>query len=157
MRVLLLGSDGMLGQDLLATAPPHFAVHSSTKILGRRLDITDRDTLIAAIARARPACVVNAAAYTRVDQAEKETDRAMAINATAVGALGEECAAWGIRVVHFSTDYVFAGNGSAPYQEGDPTSPVNAYGLTKLRGEQALATSGVRALIVRTQWLFGRG
>jgi dTDP-4-dehydrorhamnose reductase len=156
MHVLLLGKDGMLGQDLLATAPPQFKVHSGTEVLGRRLDITNRDRVIAAIARARPECVVNAAGYTKVDEAERETDRAIAVNATAVGALGEECAAHGIRVVHFSTDYVFPGNGSTPYRESDPTSPINAYGLSKLRGEHALAASGARALVIRTQWLFGR-
>jgi dTDP-4-dehydrorhamnose reductase len=156
VRVLLLGEGGMLGHDLLAAAPSNILVHSASEVLGRRLDITDRDRVIDALSRARPECVVNAAAYTKVDEAEKETDRALAVNATAVGALGEECAARGIRVVHFSTDYVFPGTETRPYRESDPTSPVNAYGLAKLRGEHALAASGVRALIVRTQWLFGR-
>jgi len=146
----------MLGHDLIATAPPTLTVRSAAEVLGRRLDITDRESLIATISRARAECVVNAAAYTRVDDAEKETDRATAVNATAVGVLGQECAEWNIRVVHFSTDYVFPGNGTTPYREGDPTSPVNAYGLSKLRGEQALRASGARALIVRTQWLFGK-
>lgn len=156
VRVLLLGEGGMLGHDLLAAAPANILVDSASEVLGRRLDITDRDRVIDALSRARPECVVNAAAYTKVDEAEKETDRALAVNATAVGALGEECAARGIRVVHFSTDYVFPGTETRPYRESDPTSPVNAYGLSKLRGEHALAASGVRALIVRTQWLFGR-
>jgi len=146
----------MLGRDLMATAPPALKVRSAADVRGRRLDITDGESLIAAISRARPECVVNAAAYTKVDDAEKEMDRATAVNATAVGVLGRECAERGIRVVHFGTDYVFPGNGTAPYREGDPTSPINAYGLSKLRGEQALHASGARALIVRTQWLFGK-
>lgn len=155
MHVLLLGEGGMLGHDLLATAPPSLIVRSGSEILGRRLDITDRERVIATLARARPECVVNVAAYTKVDQAEKETDRAMAVNATAVGVIGEECAMRGIRLVQYSTDYVFPGTGTRPYRESDPVSPINAYGLSKLRGEHALAASGARALIIRTQWLFG--
>jgi dTDP-4-dehydrorhamnose reductase len=154
--VLLFGENGMLGHDLRSVAPGHFVVHSSGDAVSYRLDITNRGSVIAALDSIRPHWAVNAAGYTKVDQAETETDRAVEVNATAVATLGEECARRGIRVVHFSTDYVFPGTGQRPYREDDPTSPINAYGASKLRGEQGLIESGARALIVRTQWLFGR-
>jgi len=156
-RVLLLGEAGMLGQDLQSTAPPQNAVLTATHTLGGRFDITDRDSVIAALDVTRPHCIINAAAFTNVDNAEHETQRALAVNATALGFLGDQCVVRGLRIVHFSTDYVFPGDGHRPYREDDPVEPINAYGLTKLKGEKALAASGARALIVRTQWLFGRG
>jgi dTDP-4-dehydrorhamnose reductase len=153
--VLLLGAGGMLAHDLAATAPNNVTLATGDGSNGR-LDITNRRALMSALDSVRPRWVVNAAAYTKVDQAERETDVALAVNATALAALGAECAARQIRVVHYSTDYVFSGNGDRPYREDDDTSPINAYGLTKFRGEQELTASGARALIIRTQWLFGR-
>jgi len=153
MKVLLLGAGGMLAHDLLATAP------GDVTVLGRtydELDVTDAPALERALDDLRPDVVVNAAAYTAVDRAETERELAFRVNGEAVGTLGTLAAARGVRVVHFSTDYVFAGDGTAPYGVAHPTAPLNAYGESKLAGETALLESGARAIVVRTQWLFGR-
>ena len=151
-RVLLLGAHGMLGRELDAQAPNSVSVRSVDL---EELDITRRDAVADALELHRPDVVVNAAAYTRVDDAEREFEEAMRVNGTAVAALGEECKARDIRVVHFGTDYVFDGRGDRPYTEDSPTSPVNRYGESKLEGERRLLASGARALVIRTQWLFG--
>lgn len=153
MRVLLLGARGMLATDLIATAPP------GTQIDGRdlpELDLTDASAVARAIEDARPDWILNAAAYTAVDQSEKDTAIAMAVNGTAVGTLGTLAKKRGVPVMHVSTDYVFDGTSKRPYREDDPVSPVNAYGATKLEGERQLLASGAESLIVRTQWLFGK-
>ena len=142
----------MLGTDLAASAPAGSAV---TGLGIEDLDVTDRDALHGRLDVERPDWVVNATAYTAVDRAETDRDVAFAVNARAVGALGEWCARHGAGVVHYGTDYVFAGNGTRPWREDDPTAPLNAYGESKLAGEDALLASGARALVVRTQWLFG--
>jgi len=152
MRALVLGAGGMLGHDLVRAAPSGTELHPLTR---RELDITDAPALAARVSALRPDVILNAAAYTAVDRAEADTKRARRVNAEAVGELGRIAAEAGARVVHFSTDYVFDGNASRPYQEDSPTDPVNAYGATKLAGEEALRRSGADWLIVRTQWLFG--
>jgi dTDP-4-dehydrorhamnose reductase len=150
--VVVLGAKGMLGTDLVATAPDDVRVDA----FGRsELDITDPTAVARVLDKSAPDWVVNASAYTHVDKAETEFDRALAVNAAAVGRLGEVCASRNVRVVHFSTDYVFSGTGSRPYAENDPTDPLNAYGKSKLDGERALAATGVHALVLRTQWLYG--
>ena len=151
---VLLGAGGMLATELAALSPPEVQL---TPLGIADLDITSRDAVAAALDRAKPDVVVNASAYTAVDRAETEYEIALAVNGTAVGVLGELCAARGIRVVHFSTDYVFDGNAVQPYRESDPVNPVNAYGRSKLAGERGLAESGADALVLRTQWLFGIG
>ena len=151
-RVLLLGAHGMLGSELAAGAPVDVALRAADHA---DLDITHPDAVAAALDELRPDVVLNAAAYTRVDDAEREIDAALRVNATAVGELGRACAARGIRVVHFGTDYVFDGRSDRPYAEDAPTSPVNRYGESKLRGERALLESAAEALVIRTQWLFG--
>jgi len=142
----------MLGQDLVATAPPAFTLFPFTHA---DLDITDQAVLESRIGEVRPDVIVNAAAYTAVDKAEADQDLAFRVNGEAVGVLGRLAAQAGARVVHFSTDYVFDGNATAPYPEDAPTQPINAYGASKLAGEQALRASGVQFLLIRTQWLFG--
>jgi len=152
MRVLILGAAGMLGTDLCATAP------SGTSLVARDIadtDITDRAQVASALHDAQPDWVINAAAYTAVDRAETERAVAEAVNGSAPGYIAEESARRGIAVVHFSTDYVFAGTATSPYREGDPVAPVNAYGESKLHGEEAVLASGAHALVLRTQWLFG--
>ena len=153
MRALIFGAAGMLGTDLCTTAP------SGTSLVAldrAAVDVTDRSRVAAVLRDARPDWVINAAAYTAVDRAERERTVADAVNGTAPGHIAEECARLGIAIVHFSTDYVFAGNASSPYREEDPVAPVNAYGESKLRGEKAVLASGAHALVLRTQWLFGR-
>lgn len=151
-RVLLLGAGGMLATDLLASPPEGVEV-----IPLRRgdLDITDAHAVTEALAHHRPSWVVNAAAYTRVDDAERDYATALAVNGTAVGVLGQVCADCDARMVHFGSDYVFSGTSRRPYRETDPPDPVNAYGASKLAGERELAASGAKAVVLRTQWLYG--
>jgi len=152
MRAMILGAGGMLGHDLVATAPDRIGLVPLAKA---DLDITATPALAATIADVRPEVVINAAAYTAVDGAESDPELAFRVNGEAVGELGRVAARVGARVVHFSTDYVFDGTASRPYTEESPTNPVNTYGASKLAGETALRESGADFLILRTQWLFG--
>jgi dTDP-4-dehydrorhamnose reductase len=124
---------------------------------GRKgLDITDRVMVRATMRMVEPSIVVNCAAYTAVDDAEANEDRALEINAHGPAILAEECARSGARLIQVSTDYVFAGNGQAPYDEKTRPAPRSAYGRTKAAGEQAVLTSGADAFVVRTAWLYGQ-
>jgi dTDP-4-dehydrorhamnose reductase len=153
MRALIFGAAGMLGTDLCAAAPRGTSL---VALDAAAADITDRDRVVAALRDARPDWVINAAAYTAVDGAETERTVANAVNGVAPGYIAEEAARLGAALVHFSTDYDFAGAATSPYEESDPVAPVNAYGASKRRGEEAVLASGVHALVLRTQWLFGR-
>jgi len=152
MRVMVLGAGGMLGHDLVATAPTGIEL---TALNRAQLDLTNRNALEEKVTSVRPGVIINAAAYTAVDRAESEREEAFRVNAEAVGELGRIATAVGARVVHFSTDYVFDGEATEPYAEDAPTNPINVYGASKLAGEQALAASGAEHLVIRTQWLFG--
>ncbi len=151
-RVVVLGARGMLGTDIVATAPDEYRVDAYGHSDG---DITDTHAIARILTAARPGVVINATAYTQVDRAEQDYDAAAEVNGSAVSRLGTLCADRGVRIVHFSTDYVFRGDARQPYSEGDPADPVNAYGRSKLAGEQALNASGAEPLILRTQWLYG--
>src|SRR5213082_4250040 len=131
MRVMVLGAGGMLGHDLVATAPPEVTLFPFPRA---KLDITKHDAVAATLADVRPDVVINAAAYTLVDRAESESQAALAVNGAAVGQLGRLARQANARVVHFSTDYVFDGTATVPYGEECPRHPVNAYGLTKAAG-----------------------
>jgi dTDP-4-dehydrorhamnose reductase len=150
-RALILGAAGMLGHDLVATAPHSVALFPFPKT---ELDITDAGALAAIVAEARSDLVINAAAYTAVDRAESEPEVAFRVNGAAVGELGRIARQAGARVIHFSTDYVFDGTSAEPYTEESPPNPINVYGASKLAGETALRASGAQCLIVRAQWLF---
>jgi dTDP-4-dehydrorhamnose reductase len=102
----------------------------------------------------QPGLIVNAAAYTAVDDAEREPSLAEAVNARAPGVLAEEAKRLGTLLIHFSTDYVFDGAAAAPYDESAPTSPLNVYGRSKLHGEQAIAATGAAAIVLRTSWVY---
>ena len=117
-------------------------------------DLGHLDGLAATVRAVRPQVIVNAAAYTAVDQAESQPALAARINAEAPAVLAREAAACGALLLHYSTDYVFDGSGSAPWQEDDATGPLNVYGATKLAGEQAIAASGCAHLILRTSWVY---
>jgi dTDP-4-dehydrorhamnose reductase len=121
-----------------------------------RVDLADPDSIVAILRAVEPAIVVNAAAYTAVDLAERETDLALRVNAVAPRILAEEAKRRGALLIHYSTDYVFDGRASAPYAEGDATAPLNVYGRSKLEGERAVLASGAQALVFRTSWVYGR-
>jgi dTDP-4-dehydrorhamnose reductase len=161
MNVLLLGASGQVGhalrQPLATIGVLTCATRSGLLEAGEAclaVDLEDSGSIERALDAFRPQLIVNAAAYTAVDRAEQEADRADRINHRAVGEIG----AWAARnealVVHYSTDYVFAGTDPEPRREYDPTAPLGAYGRSKLAGEIALRESGARHLILRTAWVY---
>jgi dTDP-4-dehydrorhamnose reductase len=151
-RILIVGNAGQLGRELeklFADAGPLIAVDRES------VDLADPEQTRALVRAAAPDVILNAAAYTAVDRAEEETDRARAINAQAPRVLAEEALARNALFVHYSTDYVFDGSKTSPWTEDDAPCPLNAYGLTKLEGEQAVKETGGRYLIFRTSWVYG--
>jgi dTDP-4-dehydrorhamnose reductase len=151
-RYLITGAAGMLGQDLQQA----LAGRDVTALSRADLDITDQDAVTAAVAGHD--VVVNAAAYTKVDDAESHEDDAAAVNAHGPAVLATAAVAAGARIVHVSTDYVFDGNGTSPYREDEPTDPIGAYGRTKAAGEAAVRRIAPdSSMIVRAAWLYGAG
>ncbi|MBA0221685.1 dTDP-4-dehydrorhamnose reductase [Stenotrophomonas maltophilia] len=161
MTVLVLGGNGQLGQELLRALAPLGPVVATTRS-GRLPDGSPCETadfgqpgsLPALLDRVQPSVVVNAAAYTAVDRAEQDIDAAFAANAQAPGVIARWCQAQGVPFVHYSTDYVFDGEGSAPYREDEPTAPLGVYGTSKRDGEDAVRAAGGRHLIFRTAWVY---
>lgn len=153
-RILITGANGMLAADVIDAL--RSAGATDLTLTDRdELDILDGDKVAAAVAQVD--LVINCAAYTAVDAAEQNEDLAFAINATGPANLAAACTASGARLVHISTDYVFAGDATEPYAEDAPMSPAGAYGRTKAAGETAVRESGADALILRTAYLYGRG
>ncbi len=150
MKILLLGKNGQVGWELQRALAPLGEV---VALGSAQLDLADTAALAAAVDEHAPGVIANAAAYTAVDRAETETAQAAAINAVAPGVLAREAAARGAWLLHFSSDYVFDGQGTRPWRETDPTAPLNAYGRGKLDGEEAIRASGCRHLILRTSWV----
>ena len=162
MRLLLLGGNGQVGHELRRSLAPlgELVVTTRDGRLGQAeaaepLDLSDLDAIPRLVGRVRPDVVVNATAYTAVDKAESERGLAFRINAEAPGVLASACASAGIPLLHYSTDYVFDGQGSRPYREDDPTAPLGTYGESKLAGEEAIRASGAAHLILRTAWVYG--
>lgn len=156
MKILLLGCDGQVGWELqrcLSLLGPVTALARQGQN-GLSGDLADPQSLAATVKSVSPDVIVNAAAYTAVDQAESEPDQARLINAEAPAKLAYEAKAAGAWLIHYSTDYVFNGTGTVPWQEDDPREPVNVYGKTKLEGEEAIRRSGCRHLIFRTSWVY---
>jgi len=151
VRILLTGRNGQLGHELERALAPLGEVVATGRA---ELDLSNLDAIGSAIERVRPDVIVNAAAYTAVDQAESERAAAFRVNAEAVGRIGEAAARRGALVLHYSTDYIFDGAKSTPYTEEDPPHPLNVYGESKLAGERSLAASGCRHLILRTGWVY---
>lgn len=155
MKILLFGCGGQVGWELQRSLLPLGEVvaldFDSRDLCG---SFTDPEGIARTVRAVRPDAIVNAAAHTAVDRAESEPDLARTINAVTPGVLAGEARALGAWLVHYSTDYVFDGSGSAPRQEDDPTGPLSVYGRTKLEGEQLVAASGCRHLILRTSWVF---
>jgi len=150
--ILLTGCNGQVGWELQRTLAPLGRV---TAIDRNALDLADADSIRAVLSEVRPRIIVNAAAYTAVDQAENEATQALLVNGQAPGVMAEEAKRLGALLVHFSTDYVFDGNKNGCYVEQDVTNPLNTYGRTKLAGELAIQSSGCRYLIFRTCWVYG--
>ena len=163
MKALLLGANGQLGRSFvkdgrlagmgrLSTASRDGHRFDGSAI--EAVDLSSPDTLYPVLEKLRPDFIVNAAAYTAVDQAEQEEELATRINSDAVGILGHWARQHGALVVHFSTDYVFDGTATTPYRTFNPTGPLGAYRRSKLAGEQALAASGADYLVFRTAWVY---
>ena len=154
MRCLVLGGTGMLGQRVVREARSRgWAALGLSRSQG---DVTDRPRLLGWAGAFRPEVVVNCAAHTKVDACETDLEGAFAINEGGAAHAAALARAAGARLVHVSTDYVFPGDGTAPYAEDAPTGPLSVYGRSKLAGE-ARALAWERALVVRTSWLFGPG
>ena len=146
MTVLVFGRSGQVARELTR--------QGGVTTLGRSTaDLSAPGACAAAIAKARPKAVVNAAAYTAVDAAEGDEATAMVVNGEAPGEMARACAAAGIPLVQLSTDYVFSGDGDRPWKPDDPTGPIGAYGRSKLAGEQAVRTAGGTHAILRTSWV----
>jgi dTDP-4-dehydrorhamnose reductase len=156
VRILLLGKNGQLGWELQRSLAPlgELVALDRQGADGLCGDLADLQGLTATVRQLQPQLIVNAAAYTAVDQAEREPELARRINAEAPAGLAREAAASGALLVHYSTDYVFDGSGSTPWQEDDATGPLSVYGATKLEGEQAIVQSGCKHLILRTSWVY---
>src|SRR5450759_2610804 len=152
MKILLLGHKGMLGTDLLTQMRLHHEIVGMDK---EEIDITSADECAKAIGKTAPQIVINAAGYTNVDGCETAKEECFAVNAEALKNIAVACHRKNIRIIHFSTDYVFNGTGSAPYKEDDNCDPINTYGASKLAGERYLQTLAQNYIIIRTAWLYG--
>lgn len=146
--MLIFGQSGQVAQALARLAP------DATFLSRAGADLSDPAACAAAIRAHAPKAVINAAAWTAVDAAEAEEAAATVVNAAAPGAMARECAALQIPFLTISTDYVFDGSGDAPWPPDAPTAPINAYGRSKLAGEQAVQSAGGQAAILRTSWVF---
>lgn len=161
MKILLFGGNGQLGTELRRSLASLgelvVATRNGQLVDGTACETADFDhpeALPLLISRIAPAVVVNAAAYTAVDNAETHVEAAFRANAEAPGAIAGACAAGGALLIHYSTDYVFDGRAMRPYREDDPVAPLGVYGASKLGGENAIRTSGALHLIFRTAWVY---
>jgi dTDP-4-dehydrorhamnose reductase len=161
MNILLLGQDGQVGWALQRALRPlgtvtglDFNTPGPREAPDLKADFGNPDMVAALVRAVRPDVIVSAAAHTAVDKAESEPDLVRTINATTPGRIAQEAAQLGALLVHYSTDYVFDGSGTAPRDEAAPTGPLSVYGRTKLEGEQAIQASGCQHLILRTSWVY---
>ncbi len=151
MRILLLGKNGQLGWELQRTLAPLGEVIA---VDYPEIDLAQEGAAQKAVRQARPQLIVNASAYTAVDQAESEEELAYAVNTRAPGELAKGATSLGAALIHYSTDYVFDGSKGSPYIESDTPNPLNVYGRSKLAGEQAIEHIGGAYLILRTSWVY---
>ena len=149
--ILLIGKNGQVGYELQHALAPLGNVFALDR---RQLNLVDLDSIRRVIRDMAPSIVVNAAGYTAVDMAERESELARQVNAAAPGVIGEEVKRLHAMLLHYSTDYVYDGVHAAPYVEDDEPNPRNSYGQTKLEGERAISASGCAHLILRTSWIF---
>ena len=160
-RLLLVGANGQVGRELRRSLATLGSVVAATRDgkLGdggtcAQADLADPQALIRLVHDIAPSAVINAAAYTAVDKAESDRETAFQVNAEAPGALARACAERDIPLIHYSTDYVFDGQGTRPYREDDPVAPLGVYGASKLAGEQAVRAAGGQHFIFRTAWVY---
>lgn len=157
-KILLTGVNGQVGWELRRSLLTLGQVIPVSREGGKgvlKLDLSQPDQIRSVIREVNPQLIVNAAAYTAVDQAEGDVDVAMKVNGVAPGIIGEEAKRIGAGVIHYSTDYVFDGTKNAPYVETDLTNPLSVYGRSKLSGELAIASVAVPHFILRTSWVYG--
>jgi dTDP-4-dehydrorhamnose reductase len=154
LRVALVGAGGQVGQALLQSLQP---VGEILPLRRADLDLANADAVEETVRAIRPDLVINAAAYTQVDAAERDSDTAWAVNAEAPAAMARAAAQVGAGMIHFSTDYVFDGRKSAPYDETDAPAPLNVYGRSKLAGDAGVEAVGAPYLIFRTSWVYDCG
>lgn len=152
-NILVTGANGQLGSELRTLAASQ-SQHQFLFTDRDEVDITDAQQVAKCFAEFKPHFCINCAAYTAVDKAETDQEVAYKINALAVKNLAEACTATGARFLHVSTDYVFDGQGTAPYKEDHPTNPVSVYGKTKLQGEQDALAANKDVIIIRTSWVY---
>ena len=159
-RILVTGANGQLGSEIRHAATRGNDSYIFTDVVMAEgitttyLDITDREAVRTFVTENDINIIINCAAYTNVDRAEEEKDRAMLLNATATENLAQAMKEVEGLLIHISTDYVFGGDGNKPYTEEQPTAPKSVYGDTKLRGEEAIMSVGCRHIIIRTAWLY---
>lgn len=147
--ILVLGSTGQIGSALMQELGK-----SAVGLSRPEVDFAQPHSLVSVLNRYQPSAVINAAAYTQVDQAEKEESLAFTINAISPGMIAKWCHDRDIPFIHYSTDYVFPGSGTVPWREDDETDPVNTYGKSKLEGERKIAESPGKWIILRTSWVY---
>ncbi len=153
MKILITGAKGQVGTDLVLEAKKRN--HEVFGFTSSKLDITSKAVVDATVATIKPDVVINAAAYTAVDKAEEEKDKAYAVNETGVKNLAETCKTLDIPLLHISTDYVFDGEKKEPYTEADTPNPTSVYGASKLAGEVVLQKTWQKHIILRVSWVFG--
>ncbi|WP_256947369.1 dTDP-4-dehydrorhamnose reductase [Haematobacter genomosp. 1] len=151
MRLLVIGRTGQLATELQDRAGAALEI---TTLPRDKVDLTDPESAARAIREAEADAVINAAAYTAVDKAEAEEETARLVNAAAPAAMARAAAGRGLPFLHVSTDYVFAGDGTAAWKPDDPTGPLGVYGRTKLEGEEGVRDAGGTSAILRTSWVF---
>lgn len=151
MNIFITGGNGQVGFELQRQFSPFGTILSPTR---QELDLTNPEAVDTYLAKHQPGLILNAAAYTAVDKAESEPQQARRLNAGLPAQLAEYAAKKGITLVHYSTDYVYPGNGEPPWQEDSPTGPLSVYGQTKLEGDEAVVNSGASHLIFRTSWVY---
>ncbi len=153
MKVLVTGANGQVGSELRQLAP-HYSSCDVSFYNHTDLDICDDDAIANAWQQETPDVCINCAAYTAVDKAEEEPEKARAINGQAVEQLAKVCHEYGTSLIHFSTDYVFDGESNVPYQEEDVPNPQSVYGQTKLEGERSAFQQQASTLLIRTSWVY---
>ena len=150
-KILLIGKNGQVGADLEKQLSKNFTLYSTTR---KQLDLKETDKIKEVIKAVKPEVIINATAYTAVDQAELDSKEAFYLNETVPSILAEECIKNSAFLIHYSTDYVFDGKKNTPYNENDKTAPLNVYGRSKLKGEEAIQNSGANFFIFRTSWVY---